>query len=555
AIAVRESAAITLFLVLASAGELAWSADGTRIAFVRTFDPANPENLPVDPAAVPLVRVVNRIDYKQENRGFLNDVRHQVFVLRLADGSIKQVTNDRIDHLAPVWSPDGAQIATKITTTNGMTSQLCLTTVATGAQQVIGTDIGMISTWVFTPDGTALIYSGDTEQTWQADWFLYELSSGATRRLTDDLAIAVDGGFATISLPAHPIWQDDNHLLYSGSMRGQSLVARLDVESGASETIATWPAVNGGWSATADGKYVVQVQANPDHPGVLVRIDTATGETKTLLDVNTGGAFAVPTCLWERITIERSGWQMDGWLFRPADHDGAATLPLVLNIHGGPNGHHGPAFDAVTQAMVGAGYAVLTTNPRGSTSYGRAFTTAVREDWAGEDYLDQMAFVDEVCKRPYIDPQRLGVYGYSYGGFMTSWIIGHSNRFKAAVIGAPVVDEVSFYGTADIGHTFAPLQIGGTPWSNEDEYRFRSPLTELHKATTPSLILHGENDDRVPIGQGEQAFMTLKQAGCEVEFVRYPTGAHAMLRSGFPAHKVDFYSRVNAWFGTYLPTE
>jgi len=163
-----------------------------------------------------------------------------------------------------------------------------------------------------------------------------------------------------------------------------------------------------------------------------------------------------------------------------------------------------------------------------------------------------MAFLDKICSRPYIDGDRIGVYGYSYGGYMTSWIVGHTDRFKAAVIGAPVVDLVSFYGTADIGHTFGPLQVGGTPWDCPEEYRARSPLTNLHKATTPSLIVHGEADDRVPIGQGEQCFMALKHAGCVTEFVRYPGEAHAMLRTGLPAHRHDYHSRVVAWFETYL---
>jgi dipeptidyl aminopeptidase/acylaminoacyl peptidase len=228
--------------------------------------------------------------------------------------------------------------------------------------------------------------------------------------------------------------------------------------------------------------------------------------------------------------------------------------PLVLDIHGGPNSFYGYDFNAIRQALAAAGFAVLYCNPRGSGSYGRAFTQAVTGDWAGEDYLDLIAVVDAAVadERFQVDPNRLGVYGYSYGGYMTSWIIGHTDRFTAAVIGAPVVDLVSFYGTSDIGHLFGPKQIGGTPWTNFDEYVERSPITYLHKATTPSLIIHGEADDRCPIGQGEQCFVALLENGCEVEFVRYPGGAHTLLRTGFPAHREDVLARITGWFGAHL---
>jgi len=179
----------------------------------------------------------------------------------------------------------------------------------------------------------------------------------------------------------------------------------------------------------------------------------------------------------------------------------------------------------------------------------------VRNDWGGEDYLDLMAVVDKAIERPWIDEKRLGVYGYSYGGFMSSWIIGHTDRFAAAVIGAPVVDLVSFYGTADIGYIFGPLQMGATPGENPEEYRFRSPLTYLtrDRKTPPVLIVHGEADDRVPIGQGEQLFITLQQNGAEVEFVRYPNGSHASVtRTGYPAHRKDYLERVVGWMEKWL---
>ena len=175
------------------------------------------------------------------------------------------------------------------------------------------------------------------------------------------------------------------------------------------------------------------------------------------------------------------------------------------------------------------------------------------DDWGGEDYLDLMAVVDEVLERPYADAERTGIYGYSYGGYMTSWTIGQTDRFKAAVCGAPCFDLESMYGTSDIGHIFGPLQWGGDAARQSPEwYAAHSPSSFAHRATTPTLIIHGEADDRCPIGQGEQMFVALLDAGCEVEFARYPGGSHLFLRSGPPAHKVDYFTRVTSWFRDHL---
>lgn len=537
-------------------GELAWSPDGTRIAFVALHDPANPENEPLATGSPAPVRVVNRIDYKQENRGFLNDARNAVWVLDISTGEARRITDDRTDHLAPVWSPDGTRIATRISRSNGMTSQLALTDVGSGERlATIGPEDGTITTWTFGRDGTCLFYSGEETKQWQADWFRYDIASGGSTAITTDLTVAVDGGFPTVALPAQPAWTSDNELIYHASSRGQSGLYRVDVETGEHEAVFDWPAMHGGFSVDREARFLVQGRTTNATFGEIVRIDLATGD-EIVIDAPNRETYdpeRFPTI--EKIALNRAGFDVEGWLLFPAGFDASKRYPMVLDIHGGPNSHYGTGFAISQQALAGSGYIVLFTNPRGSTSYGREYTQGVIGDWAGEDYNDQMALVDLALERPYIDRERLGVYGYSYGGFMTSWIVGHTDRFKAAVIGAPLVDQISFYGTADIGHTFTVLQVGGTPWEIPDEYRKRSPITCLHKATTPSLIVHGEQDDRVPIGQGEQAFMTLKQAGCEVEFVRYPGQAHAMLRTGPAAYKHDYLTRIVAWFDKHLGSE
>jgi dipeptidyl aminopeptidase/acylaminoacyl peptidase len=151
-----------------------------------------------------------------------------------------------------------------------------------------------------------------------------------------------------------------------------------------------------------------------------------------------------------------------------------------------------------------------------------------------------------------VDRQRQGIYGYSYGGYMTAWTIGQTDRFKAAVCGAPCFDLESMYGTSDIGHSFGDLQWGGPPHANESWYRAHSPSTYAHRATTPTLIVHGEADDRCPIGQSEQMFVSLLKAGCDVEFARYPGASHLFLRGGPADHRADYLRRVLGWFQGHL---
>ena len=169
-------------------------------------------------------------------------------------------------------------------------------------------------------------------------------------------------------------------------------------------------------------------------------------------------------------------------------------------------------------------------------------------DWGGEDYLDIMAAVDEMCSRPYVDPSRLGVHGYSYGGFMTSWIIGHNTRFEAAVVGAPCIDLPSMYGTSDIGVSFGEVQWGGLRKDAEAAFREHSPLIYAPDVETPVLLLHGEADARCPIEQSEQYFVALKRLGKEVEFVRFPGCSHLFLRNGHPRLREEYLARTLAWF-------
>jgi dipeptidyl aminopeptidase/acylaminoacyl peptidase len=540
----------------AAIGSLAWSPDGKSLAYTAAFDPANPDEKPRRPDSPAPVRVVRRVDYKQDNRGFLNDVRQQVWLVDVITGKRRMLTSEPVDHEYPQWSPDGSRIAVKIPNRNGMHSQIGLVDVATGEVTLIGPRDGIAGCWAWSPDGSRLLIAGDTEQSWQFDVFLYMVDSKATKRLTADLACQPDPGVPTMTPPSQPVWIDDRRAVLHALHGGSSGLYEIDVEEDIVEQVHDWHGQNAFLNADPSGRFFVQSGSSLDSAGHLVRFDRETRGAHRIVEPNRRLLARTPAACAERIEIERGEFTIQAWLLFPPEFDPRRRYPIVLDVHGGPNSWYGPGFNPTQQALAGAGFLTLFSNPRGSGSYGRRFTQQVIRDWGGEDFLDLMAVLDTALERPYAEATRCGVIGYSYGGFMASWIIGHTDRFRAAVIGAPVVDLVSFYGTADIGHDFGPMQIGSKPHDDPEEYRRRSPITYLHKAKTPTLILHGEADDRVPISQGEQLFTTLKENGCEAEFLRYPGGSHvSVTRTGPPAHRLDYLERITDWFARHLCVE
>jgi dipeptidyl aminopeptidase/acylaminoacyl peptidase len=246
------------------------------------------------------------------------------------------------------------------------------------------------------------------------------------------------------------------------------------------------------------------------------------------------------------------GLEIESFVVYPPDHRPGRTYPLAVNVHGGPHGFH-PGWRAWSeiQSLAGRGYVVLLPNPRGSSTYGEGFAEACVQDWGGKDYEDIMLAVDALVERGVADRERLYLGGYSYGGFMTAWAVGHTDRFRAALVGAPVSNQTSMFGTCDIP-LFDVHEIGGTPQENPTEYTFRSPVSYMDKVETPVLLVHHEGDLRCPIGQSEEIFHALKARGKKVEFVRYPGGFHTY-NTHAPSQIVDRTRRTIAWYEAHAP--
>jgi dipeptidyl aminopeptidase/acylaminoacyl peptidase len=529
----------------------AWSPDGKSIAYIVEVDPDNLEEKPKDKDAAPPVLVVDRLDYKLDGRGIYNTRRRQVHVVDVESGERKRLTGLEVHHGHPVWSPDGKTLAAIADTPDSPDSTIVLIDVEGGEvrrMNLAGTNNGG---W-WTPDGASILFLGDSERTSHPDYYLLNVAAGTARPVTSNVHFLPDIGYQNSAPPGNPVWLSNTKAIVHGLSRGASGLWELDIETGDTRELASWPAMHGGLSATPDQTKIVQSRSTMEGSGELVVWDLESSETTVIASANQEFFAAAPTSAWERISLERAGFEIDGWLLKPHGFDPGTSYPLILSVHGGPHNAYGYQFDVAAQVMATNGYLVLMTNPRGSGTYGRAFAEAVHGDWGGEDWKDLMAMLDLIVERQYVDNSRVGIYGYSYGGYITAWAAGNSDRFGAIVCGAPVYDLTSMYGTSDVGFYFTPNQLQADPVKDRAFLVERSPATWAHRATTPTLIIQGDADDRCPPGQAEQMFVDLKLAGCETQMIRYPGGSHLMLYRSHAAHRVDYLERVLGWFNTYL---
>lgn len=293
--------------------------------------------------------------------------------------------------------------------------------------------------------------------------------------------------------------------------------------------------------------------STPTHPGDLYTLNLETGETQQITNINKKFAETHAFSEAEPLQIvSRDGWELHGWLMKPQGFKEGEKYPMVVEIHGGPHAMYANSYFHEFQTLASNGFAVLFINPRGSHGYGQQFVDAVRGDYGGKDYEDIMDAVDYTIETfDFIDASRLGVTGGSYGGFMTNWIVGHTDRFKAAVTQRSISNWISFYGVSDIGYYFTDWQIKADLNDIETLWK-HSPLAYVNNIQTPLLILHGEKDYRCPIEQAEQLFIALKVQKKETKFVRFPESNHELSRSGKPALRIERLNYINNWFLEYI---
>jgi dipeptidyl aminopeptidase/acylaminoacyl peptidase len=524
-----------------------WSPDSQRFVAVSRIGPSDQV---AAGARTTDVRHYLHILYKYNDTGWYDDKRTHLWIIDASNGNDKQLTSgDDWNDSDPQWSPEGARIA--------------FVSDRTGREY---DDSANKDVWVISANGGPLTKISDHEfddemPRWSPDGKQILFAGQSTRRQFPKLYLAPSTGGATSRLvtadldlvPLNLRWATPAQVRFEALSKGQAQVFSIDLASGALAPVTSGERSVHGF-AVHPGAGVMTYFANDfEHMDDLFVSHLEGSGERQLTHVNAKLWSDLDVARVERVPYHSTdGLSIDGFLVKPLGFDPSKKYPMVLSIHGGPAGQYGVDWFHEFQVYAAKGWAVFFCNPRGSTGYGEKFERGIINNWGSMDYQDVMAGVDAVLREnAWIDRDRLGVTGGSYGGFMTNWILGHTDRFQAAVTLRSLSDFISDDGTRDgaYGHRD---DFDGTIFDQFEQYWNASPLKYAKNVKTPTLILHSDNDYRVPLEQGEQWFRALKHYGVNAELVIFPRENHNLTRTGEPKHLVESLDWQVYWFDRFL---
>jgi dipeptidyl aminopeptidase/acylaminoacyl peptidase len=511
-----------------------WSPDGKYLAFT-----AGPKSEPPTPGKP--YRVTRNI-YRSDGAGYLDPIVQDIYVVPAQGGEPKQLTNDAYNNSGLVWSPDGQEIlfiSTMKPDSHRMIGPFRLVNMDGNIIDVLGED-WQVGGGAWLPDGKGIVFGGQPcgqPIGSKNDLYIVNRHGGKPECRTANLKVGVGGGiqpdFPMSRGASSKVSDDGKFCLINVQVGGTIQIFKISLKG--EEDCKSL--INGDRSCVPLGfteNKILYGVSTLDNPFDLYLANMDGSDEKRLTRINEELISTWKPTHTDRLLFKGSdGEQVEGWIMTPPE--GKAPYPTILYIHGGPHSAFGHMFSFDFQMLAGAGFAVLFINHRASMGYGDKFSTAIKGDWGNLDYHDLMAGVDYAIEKGYTDPDKMGCCGISGGGNLSCWIVGNTDRFKAAVPENPVTNWVSFYGVSDVGVIFGVEEMGGHPHEIPEIYRKCSPITYAHNCKTPTLLVQGEADYRCPAEQSEQFYTVLKANGCIVEMVRLPNSSHAGSIMGAPA--------------------
>jgi dipeptidyl aminopeptidase/acylaminoacyl peptidase len=537
------------------AGVPVWSPDSASIVFTGGVftDPEEEKDDPKekDPRKPARTKVLTRSSYNLDGAGYIGNRRRHLFRIDVAARKVEQLTDGDFHDDGAAWSPDGRHIAFSSFRDDRWdvkTGSDLYVMPREGGEARQLTSGGAYTFPAFSPDGSRIAFvDAPDHQTSFAPLRLGSVDRSGDDRRDEQMSWDGEVGYHLLGDGAQPderirlSWREDG-ITFLGSERGETNVycardGRVNKVTQGSHSVIDW-------SVAADGT-IACTMTDSTHPAEVYLL--AGGKLQQLTSENQAFLDEVHVATPERFCFEGArGEKSEGWLLAPLGHE-SGRHPLVAYIHGGPQFAYGETFFFEFQFLAGQGFGVFFPNIHGSGTYGRDYQLSIRGDWGNLDYEDVLAGTREAVTRPWVDTDRMGIIGGSYGGYMTAWVMGHTDLFKAGVTERCLCDIVNFFGTMDFGFAW-DRAMGAFPEEDVQKLWDMSPIKYVDNVQGPLMVIHSEGDLRTPIEQGEQMFNTLRRLGKETKFIIFPEESHGLSRIGMPSRRVERLGYILEWF-------